>query len=77
MNGTELIRFINASFPQYKGMLYFSLTDLAKIYMRGNRDKMRAFIAEHSIAPYFGDNGHNLYCIYEVQEAAEKTRWRS
>jgi hypothetical protein len=75
MRGTKLIAFLNECYPEYKGMLYFGLTELSRIYMKGNMTKMKAFLCKHCIPHYLGKDGHKMYCILEVQEAVESTRW--
>ncbi len=73
---SEAVRFLLTVYPEYKGMMYFCLEDLARIYFRGNQKKMRAFLAENNIPPYFGDTSHKRYNILEVQQAVGATKWK-
>ena len=76
MSNTEAVRFLLTIYPEYKGMMLLSLTDLARIYFRGNQKKAREFLIESSVPFYLADSGNKRYNIIEVQEAVAKTRWK-
>jgi hypothetical protein len=74
MRTIEAIRFVKECYPEYAGQLFLNLTDTANLF--GLRpEKMRQHIIEYCV-PYYRPVREKMYCVLEVLESIQKTRWK-
>jgi hypothetical protein len=72
MKMSDVNRHINEHFPEHRGRLMFSLTELS-VLLGWHRHTTKRFLLKNNVSGY-KPVGHTVYCLPEVIEAINSRR---